>query len=340
MTLLSRSLALASLAVVLAPQLQAQVNDKYLLNIDTVHTSVQFTIETDLLGLCLPVVSSDCPVVGHLDLELHGGLLPLQTCKYDGGDLTCVPNLLAYVPNVLPSLPNLLEVDVASLRLAPNSPTFPVLANGTFTVNESHQVLDGLLTVRPLGLDAITVPLVGMTTDMARTHGIIQIDDNGIRIVRQLGNTLVVDLPVLNTRIRIALRGYVEAQFHYPLPSEVCTSSPNHLGLAANLALSGTVSLSRDDLVLHCHDAVPGVRSIGLLGHVQANVPFGNGTLCIGGPLVRLGGLNIGSDGSGLVTVHLADLGVQVGTTHLLQVAYRDGLNFNLSNALQILACP
>lgn len=340
MTLFSRPLALATLAVVLAPQSQAQVNDKYLLNIDTVQTSVQFTIETDLLGLCLPVASSDCPIVGNLNVELHGGLLPLQTCKYDGGDVTCVPNLLAYVPNLLPALPNLLEVDVVGLRLAPNSPTFPVLANGTFTVNEVHQVLDGLLTVRPLGLDAITVPLVGMTTDVARTHGVIQIDDNGIRIVRQVGNTLLVDLPILNTQIRIALRGYIEAQFHYPLPSEVCTASLNHLGLAADLALSGTVSLSRNDLFLHCHDAVPGARSIGLLGHVQANVTFGNGTLCIGGSLVRLGGLNLGLDGSGSVAVHLGNLGVQVGTTHLLQVVYRDGLNFNLSNALQILACP
>lgn len=336
----TRLFALLGLALALAPSARAQVNDQYLLNIDTVHSSVRFTIETDLFGLTVPVVSDETPVAGHLDVELHGGLLPISTGRYNGGDVTCVGHLLSVVPNVLPSLPPLLEIDVAGLRLAPNSNTFPVLANGTFTVNESYDVLDGLLTVRPLGLDAITVPLLGLTSDVFRTHGVLDIDQNGIRLVRQVGNTLVVDVPVLNLQVRIALRGYVEAQFHYPLPTETCPASPNHLGTLATLDIAGTLSLSRDDLTLLIQGAVPNVRSIAILGNVRTNTVFGNGTLCIGGPLVRLGGLNIGRTGTGSLAVHLDALGIQVGNTTLLQVAYRDGLNLNLSNTLEILACP
>lgn len=324
----------------LAPAVQAQVGDRYLLTVDTVHTSVQFAIETDALGECLPVASSDCPLTGRLEAELHGGVLPLASGRYCGGQVDCVPHLLGWIPNVLPSLPPLLEVDVAGLRIEPSSTTFPVLANGAFTTNDSFQVLEGLLVVRAVGLDAITLPLVGLTSDTVRTHGIVQIDPNGIRLVRQIGNSLEVDVPVLNLRVRIALRGFVEAQFHYPLPTQTCASSLNHLGTLAQLDLTGTLSISRDDLGLHCVGAVPNARSIAILGSLRANVPFGNGTLCIGGPLVRLGGLNLGVDGSGSVAVHLGNLGVLVGSTRILQVVYRDATAFNLSDALEILACP
>lgn len=340
MKLQHRMFALAALALALAPRATAQTGDQYLLTVDTVHTSVQFAIEVDALGACVPVVSSDCPLVGSLDIELHGGVLPIQTAQYKGGDLRCVGNLLAVIPNILPSLPPLLEVDIAGLALTPHSPTVPVSALGTFTVNEQYDVLDGLLVVKSLGLDAITIPLIGMTSDVARTHGLVQIDANGIRVVRQLGNTLVVQVPALGIHVRIALRGAVEARLHYPQPNEVCPSSVNLLGTTALLDLNGTVSISRDDLGLACSGATPGARSIAILGHLNANIPFGNGTLCIGGPLARLGSLNLDLTGSGLVNVHLGNLGLQVGSQHILQVVYRDGVNFNLSNALQILLCP
>jgi len=338
--MIRHTLALALAALALAPNVRAQSNDQYLFTIDTVHTNVVYSIETDVLGLCVPVLNDACPMTGSLDVELHAGLLPIDDAAVKDGDVLCLPHLLAIVPNVLPSLPPLLEVDVEGLRLAPNSTTFPVLANGTFNICESYDVLDGLLKVKSLGLQPVTVPLVGLTSDAMRTHGRVQIDANGIRLSREIGNSLIVDVPILGIQVRIALRGIVEAQFHYPPPSQTCATTPNSVGAGATLDLSGTVSVSRNDLWLSCHGCPPGARSVAILGNVQAQAVFGQGQMCIGGNRLRLGSLNIGVDGTGSVSVPLGACGVQVGTTALLQVLYSDGAVVDLTNTLQILACP
>lgn len=322
------------------PTVLAQSGDSYLFTVDTVHTSVRFALETSANGACLPLIDDSCPLTGGLSVDLHAGVLPIETARFHDGDVSCASHLLAFVPNALPSLPPLLEIDVESLRLAPNSPDFALLTDGSFVLNDGFHVLDGALKLKPLGLRAITVPLVGLTTDVARTHGRIDIQSNGIHVTREIGNALLVDVPILNLQVRLSLRGVVEAQCHYPAATESCATTPNHVGPGALLDLSGTVSVSRDDLFLGCHGCPANCRAIGILGSLHASVPFGSGTLCIGGPLRRLGSLGVTLGGDGLVAVHLGALGVQVGTTRIVQVVYRDGTVLDLSNALELLACP
>lgn len=328
------------LLAALAPSTSAQTNDQYVFQIDTVRTAVRFVVETDLHGLCVPVVDDECPLTGSLEVELHGGVLPIDSGKYDGGHVVCAPHLLSIVPNALRLLPPILEIDAENLAVRPNGTDYVVAANGLFTTWDQFEVLSGNLVLRPLGLQPITVPLVGMTSDNMRTHGEVRIDDQGIRLVREIGNTLVVDVPLLGLQVRIALRGVVEAQFSYPAAADVCPATPNSVGLGAVIDLDGTVSVSRDDLVLGIVGCPPNARTIAILGNVRANVVFDAGHLCIGGPLARLGSLEVGLDGTGLLDVHLADHGVLVGSTAILQVVYRDGTALDLSNALEILSCP
>ncbi|MDP6538665.1 MAG: hypothetical protein QF903_07270 [Planctomycetota bacterium] len=68
-----------------------------------------------------------------------------------------------------------------------------------------------------------------------------------------------------------------------------CTSSPNSSGAAALISHSGSLDVSANDLVLHATPVPPNQPGIFFYGATPNQVPFGNGTLCVSQPVVRLG---------------------------------------------------
>jgi hypothetical protein len=102
-----------------------------------------------------------------------------------------------------------------------------------------------------------------------------------------------------------------------------------------------------NNLVLNA-GAVP--NNTGLFFYSQATMqtPFGNGTLCVGGSLLRLAGhLAVNNTLTHALDVQQPTSGappILAGSTHFFQAWYRDpaggGAGFNLSDGLEVLFTP
>jgi len=132
-----------------------------------------------------------------------------------------------------------------------------------------------------------------------------------------------------------------------------CSAAPNSTGSGALMALDGTTSVSAQDLALQVFGAAPVQFGLFFYGPERAEVPFGDGFLCIGGGNVGLFRFDPPSmtDGFGDAS-HLVDFtqppagsgpgALVVGSEWHFQFWYRDtgGAGFNLSNALTLDICP
>ena len=129
---------------------------------------------------------------------------------------------------------------------------------------------------------------------------------------------------------------------------QFCDARPNSTGTAAKIAKSGPIGIEDNFLTLSVSGAVPGAFALFFYGAERAPAPFGEGALCIGAPFFRLyPPLSVGLNGSVARALELDQppLGSGPGqglpgSTWAFQLWYRDGLAFNLSDALRIQFLP
>jgi len=133
-----------------------------------------------------------------------------------------------------------------------------------------------------------------------------------------------------------------------PLGQNYCGPAvPNSSGDPAEIHACGSASVASNDLLLRA-EPVPNQPGIFFYGPQQANVPFGNGTLCIAGQVGRLDVVNA----TGNVMTFLLDntsppsaaTQITAGSTWNFQAWFRDpaalGAFFNLSNGLSVVFLP
>jgi len=132
-------------------------------------------------------------------------------------------------------------------------------------------------------------------------------------------------------------------------PTSYCATSPNSAGSGALMGFSGSTSIALDDFVLQVSGAPPYRPGLFYYGPNPANLPFGDGRRCVGGPSFRLP-LDIVSP-SGTVGRKVSlktppgppNLFLAGATLHW-QFWYRDPtggpVGFNLSNGLRSTFCP
>ncbi|MFN0242422.1 MAG: thrombospondin type 3 repeat-containing protein [Planctomycetota bacterium] len=126
----------------------------------------------------------------------------------------------------------------------------------------------------------------------------------------------------------------------------------NHLGTAGKLVGSGTTSVSNDTLSLNVSGLHGTVFTKWFQASAPQNVPFGDGKLCITGPLVRLGDHVSTASGDASYPVG-ADLAVSVkglippaGGVRVYQAWYRNQIpfctpdTFNTTNGLSVVWFP
>jgi Esterase-like activity of phytase len=127
-------------------------------------------------------------------------------------------------------------------------------------------------------------------------------------------------------------------------PAIYCSTSPNSVGPGARLDWSGSTSLAANDLVLRANAGPPGVPGLLIHGPLRADLPLGDGRLCVGGPLLRSGVLQLDAAGTVRFKLDLAGIGVLVGESRCFQLWYRDpgfgAAGFNLSDGLEVRFCP
>ena len=137
---------------------------------------------------------------------------------------------------------------------------------------------------------------------------------------------------------------------NYGAPQHGCANSSTSQG--ALLGASG--STIPDTLVLHSSGELASSLSIFVQGDAPrpVQIPFGDGILCVGGPLLRLyaklasgGSAQAPAAGDLSISQRSAGLGhpIAAGTARYYQVWYRDGAagfctpnSFNVSNALRV----
>ena len=81
-------------------------------------------------------------------------------------------------------------------------------------------------------------------------------------------------------------------------PSSYCVTSPNSVGAGGLIDYSGSTSLSSADLSLHASGLPPGNPARFIHGSTRAQVPFGQGVLCIGSTLAQSPTLAVGPAGT------------------------------------------
>jgi hypothetical protein len=133
-------------------------------------------------------------------------------------------------------------------------------------------------------------------------------------------------------------------------PTSYCPGSLNSTGTAALLADQGSTSIVLNDLRFTVVGGPPGEKGVVIVGTHQAQVPFGNGTLCLGGSVQRiLPAVTLSAEGKGIHQVDFEDPSqptaqITPGSTWYFQFWYRDSAagigDFNLSNGLSATFCP
>ncbi|MEL6429269.1 MAG: hypothetical protein AAFR54_08830 [Planctomycetota bacterium] len=124
-----------------------------------------------------------------------------------------------------------------------------------------------------------------------------------------------------------------------------CATNPNSSGSATQLTAVGSTTVTANDFALIATNVPASQPGLFFLGLDQAQVPFGDGFLCIGGSLVRINP-PVFASAAGEVTrsVDLLALPVSTvvsaGATTRFQFWHRDpfvaGSGFNLSNGLTV----
>lgn len=124
-----------------------------------------------------------------------------------------------------------------------------------------------------------------------------------------------------------------------------CTSTPNSTGQAARLEGSGSLDLDAELLLLlRATDCPPGQMGWFVMGREEVDIPFGNGTLCVGGSpasVLRISpGQLVQFSGLALKAIERRDFEpyslFTPGSTWRFQFIFRDsvGAGFDATNAV------
>ena len=135
-----------------------------------------------------------------------------------------------------------------------------------------------------------------------------------------------------------------------PVATRYCASTVNSSGNAAAMGLSGSPSVSANDLVLEASGGPPGQLSLFLYAPNEGTLPLGNGTLCVGPPFQRLGDpMFIDAMGGASLALDLAASplnvwmgGIAPGSTWRFQWIFRDsvGAGLDFSDGLRVSFFP
>jgi hypothetical protein len=134
----------------------------------------------------------------------------------------------------------------------------------------------------------------------------------------------------------------IEVQRIVPeIGSRGCTSTPNSSGNAAQISVYGSASRTLDSLLLEVEGAPALEPGYFVYGTQTAQLPFGNGFLCVGGQISRLAPVSMNTVGH---SSHAVDMDVlDAELTHFtFQVVFRDSAvgSFHSSDAVTVELVP
>lgn len=125
-----------------------------------------------------------------------------------------------------------------------------------------------------------------------------------------------------------------------------CVGAPNSAGPGASITVYGSSVVADNDVLLTAQGLPPNLPGIFIFAPQQAQVPFGDGFLCVGGSVTRVLPMKVATpqgtlqQALDLQAPPISGL-IVPGSTHHFQFWYRDpqgpgGSTFNLSDARQV----
>ncbi|MGD2016521.1 MAG: M14 family zinc carboxypeptidase [Planctomycetota bacterium] len=155
-------------------------------------------------------------------------------------------------------------------------------------------------------------------------------------IASDLGSGSIVEAALDDVVVRAADPGC-------PEPENYCVLSPNQWTSGAVIGAVGSTDVGQNQLTLTVTGANPAGFGLFFYGQGRAQIPTGNGSLCIAGAFQRLAVVQTDIFGTGTYALDFPSLAVPIanGETWNFQYWLRDvgGAGFNFSDGLEITFC-
>jgi hypothetical protein len=212
---------------------------------------------------------------------------------------------------------------------------------GTLVVSGANAQLT--LTIQQSATQTIPDPLPGQTIDNLAlpVPTILPPGSTANLLFNAVFQELVLDLAA---NMQIRADGTVLCSV-----ARLCTLSPNSVGPGARIDVRGSPSVSGNDMALTA-SALPAQRpGVFTLGNQSQQVPFGAGTLCVGGTSYRMSALRSDVLGTATEVIDFQSSlpkfqALTPGSTWVFQYLYRDpafsGAAYNTSDAVALVFCP
>ena len=325
----------------------AQAQDSFQLTIDQGASAWTWSGTTSI-GTIIGVPDQNFSLTGTVEMNISGNASrAISDARFLSSQAAVMPNpLVGYIPNPIPGFPNLADIEIHDLVTSISSASFAVAPDGSFTTDITTTVVQGTLIVDPLGGAQTTTDLTGSVGPPNTVGGTLDLVAGFIELNSPQSATFPFTDQASGISGTFTITGTLAADFDCDTATNYCTTSVNSTGSGAVMGHMGSTSLFANDLVLTA-GPVPQQPGLFFYGPQSANLPFGNGTRCVGGQLVRLPVI-VASGGSFSYAVDYANLppagAISSGVTKYFQAWFRDpaggGAAYNLSDGLSIQFCP
>ncbi len=326
----------------LAASAQAQIDHTF--TIDQVASQFTWTGNTSI-GPINGVPDNDFEISGTIDLGLWEGVAaPIDQGRFNGGDVV-LPYIKGEIPNIFG--PPLAVIELTGVRFTVTSPSFGVAADGSFTATVILTATQGTLIVTPLVGNPSNINLTGLSSDPTVINGTLDHNGGDLHLDAPISVQFSFVDPGSGISGDLTLDGSVIADWDCAGPSNYCVLSPNSAGPGAMMGATGSSSVFDNDLLLGVSGCPTGQYGLFFYGPNQIQVPGGDGTLCVGGSLVRLQIVQTDTFGTAFHALDLTNLPggnqIQAGETQNFGFWFRDppggSAGYNFSDGLQVGFC-
>jgi hypothetical protein len=281
-------------------------------------------------------------------MEISGnGSRRITDARFVGGNQAVNPNpLVGYVANPIPGFPNLADIEIHDLVTSIETSNFTVVSNGDFNTTVTTTVTEGMLVVTPLGGSQTSTDLTGTVGPPNAISGNLDYGSNTLTLDSPQSATFPFTDTATGISGSFTITGLLYAEKSCVTAQNYCSPSNNSTGAPALMGYNGNTTIWSNNLVLTA-GPVPQQPGLFFYGPNSSNVPFGNGTRCVGGSLVRLP-VSVASGGQMTSSIDYDTLPgagqIVSGDTKYFQAWYRDpaagGSFYNLSDGMSVQFCP
>lgn len=294
------------------------------------------------LGEIPGVPDNDFDMSGSMDAEITAGEVDaVSVVEILQGDL--------HLPYIKGEIPGIILVET-KIPVDMSITTQPVYLGGSSVPAASGYtgvitLTAGEVWVTVLGGGPTIIPVAGGQSDPFPVFGDVQIDPatGDIHVVHKI--FVEFEMSVSGVPMFFTIDGTVVSDYDCPAGEPFCATSPNSVGPGAMIQGLGGASYSANSLTLATTGCPPNSFGLYFYGPSPIQVPVGDGFLCVGGGIYRLGIVPIDGAGRALFDVDVTTPPdpagqVSIGEEWYYQLWYRDpgfgSAGYNFSDGLAV----